>query len=72
MAVTTADKARIVSENQRAKGEDTAAKAMLRTAAEALVSYSTTEYTYAVYARDLLGKRSPRSALVSAVTPPAR
>lgn len=31
-----------------------------------------TEYTYAVYARDLLGKRSPRSALVVAVTPPAR
>ncbi|UWZ35396.1 cellulase family glycosylhydrolase [Dactylosporangium roseum] len=31
-----------------------------------------TEYTYAVYSRDLLGKRSPRSAMVAAVTPPAR
>ncbi|MFG2041526.1 cellulase family glycosylhydrolase [Dactylosporangium sp. NPDC048998] len=31
-----------------------------------------TEYTYAVYAQNLLGKRSPRSALVAAVTPPAR
>ncbi|MEV4136116.1 cellulase family glycosylhydrolase [Dactylosporangium sp. NPDC049742] len=31
-----------------------------------------TEYTYAVYARSLLGKRSPRSAMVAAVTPPAR
>jgi mannan endo-1,4-beta-mannosidase len=30
-----------------------------------------TDYTYAVYARDLLGTRSPRSALVAAVTPPA-
>ena len=40
--------------NQRAKGEDTAAKAMLRTAAEALVSYSTTEYTYAATTADLV------------------
>ncbi|MGI5239852.1 cellulase family glycosylhydrolase [Dactylosporangium sp. CA-139066] len=31
-----------------------------------------TEYTYAVYARDLLGKRSPRSTSVAAITPPAR
>ncbi|GGM42203.1 cellulase family glycosylhydrolase [Dactylosporangium sucinum] len=30
-----------------------------------------TEYAYAVYSRDILGKRSPRSALVYAVTPPA-
>jgi mannan endo-1,4-beta-mannosidase len=30
-----------------------------------------TEYTFAVYARGLLGTRSPRSAMVSAVTPPA-
>jgi type IV pilus assembly protein PilA len=40
--------------NQRAKGEDTAAKAMLRTAAEALVSYSTTEYTYSATVPDLV------------------
>jgi type IV pilus assembly protein PilA len=40
--------------NQRAKGEDTAAKAMLRTAATALVAYSTTEYTYAAAPADLL------------------
>ncbi|WP_344614741.1 cellulase family glycosylhydrolase [Dactylosporangium salmoneum] len=31
-----------------------------------------TEYTYAVYARDLLGRRSPRSTPVAAITPPAR
>ncbi|MER7007854.1 cellulase family glycosylhydrolase [Dactylosporangium sp. NPDC000555] len=31
-----------------------------------------TEYTYAVYAQNMLGKRSPRSALVVAITPPAR
>lgn len=31
-----------------------------------------TDYTFAVYSRDLLGTRSPRSALVAAVTPPAR
>ncbi|WP_433338383.1 cellulase family glycosylhydrolase [Dactylosporangium sp. CA-139066] len=31
-----------------------------------------TEYTYAVYAQNLLGKRSPRSAMVAAVTPPQR
>ncbi|MFG2045126.1 cellulase family glycosylhydrolase [Dactylosporangium sp. NPDC048998] len=31
-----------------------------------------TEYTYAVYARDLFGKRSSRSTLVTAITPPAR
>jgi mannan endo-1,4-beta-mannosidase len=30
-----------------------------------------TEYTFAVYARNLIGSRSPRSALVAAVTPPA-
>ncbi|MEV0128156.1 cellulase family glycosylhydrolase [Dactylosporangium sp. NPDC050688] len=30
-----------------------------------------TDYTFAVYSRDLLGTRSPRSALVAAVTPPA-
>jgi mannan endo-1,4-beta-mannosidase len=30
-----------------------------------------TEYTFAVYSRDLLGTRSPRSALVAAITPPA-
>jgi mannan endo-1,4-beta-mannosidase len=30
-----------------------------------------TEYTFAVYARTLIGERSPRSALVVAVTPPA-
>ncbi|MDG6102310.1 cellulase family glycosylhydrolase [Dactylosporangium aurantiacum] len=31
-----------------------------------------TDYTFAVYSRDLLGARSPRSALVAAITPPAR
>ena len=30
-----------------------------------------TEYTFAVYTRNLVGVRSPRSALVAAVTPPA-
>jgi mannan endo-1,4-beta-mannosidase len=30
-----------------------------------------TEYTFAVYSRNLIGQRSPRSALVAAVTPPA-
>ncbi len=30
-----------------------------------------TEYTFAVYARNLIGQPSPRSALVAAVTPPA-
>jgi hypothetical protein len=31
-----------------------------------------TEYKFAVYARNLIGQRSPRSAFVIAVTPPAR
>jgi len=31
-----------------------------------------TEYTFAVYARNFIGGRSPRSALVAAVTPPTR
>ncbi|MEV4514524.1 cellulase family glycosylhydrolase [Dactylosporangium sp. NPDC049525] len=31
-----------------------------------------TDYSFAVYSRDLLGTRSPRSTLVAAVTPPAR
>ncbi|MET7420961.1 cellulase family glycosylhydrolase [Dactylosporangium sp. NPDC005555] len=31
-----------------------------------------TDYTFAVYSRDLLGTRSPRSAMVAAVTTPAR
>jgi mannan endo-1,4-beta-mannosidase len=31
-----------------------------------------TEYTFAVYARTVTGRSSPRSALVTAVTPPAR
>ena len=39
--------------NQRAKGEDTAAKAMLRTAAAALVPSLPTEYTYAATVPDL-------------------
>jgi mannan endo-1,4-beta-mannosidase len=31
-----------------------------------------TDYTFAVYAGNLIGHRSPRSALIAAVTPPAR
>ena len=33
--------------------------------------HGSTEYTFAVYTRGLLGTRSPRSAPVYAVTPPA-
>jgi len=53
-----------------------AAETQLRTTDTSTVTVSglnpSTEYTFAVYARNRVGHRSPRSALVTAVTPPSR
>jgi mannan endo-1,4-beta-mannosidase len=55
---------------------DGAAETRVATTNRATITLSrlrgSTDYTYAVYSRDLLGTRSPRSALVAAITPPAR